>query len=81
VFIDPPSPSRFAQQLGSGGSTPFALTNVMTETRTYVGLTGTHVFDGFKGLRMDTRYTGVPQEDGTVLWWLWWARPWALASR
>jgi hypothetical protein len=38
-----------------------------TETRTYTGLTGTQAFDGFMGLRIDTRYTGVPQEDGTVL--------------
>jgi hypothetical protein len=39
----------------------------MTETRTYVGETGTQAFDGFKGLRLDTRYTGVVQDDGTVL--------------
>jgi hypothetical protein len=38
-----------------------------TETRTYVGETGTQDFDGFKGLRIDTRYTGVVQDDGTVL--------------
>jgi hypothetical protein len=40
-----------------------------TETRTYVGETGgpNQAFDGFKGLRIDKRYTGVPQEDGTVL--------------
>jgi hypothetical protein len=38
-----------------------------TETRTYTGLTGTQAFDGFKGLRIDTRYTGVSQEDGSVL--------------
>jgi hypothetical protein len=39
----------------------------MTETRTYLGLTGTQTFDDFKGLRIDIRYTGVPQDDGTVL--------------
>ena len=38
-----------------------------TETRTYIGLTGTHVFDGFKGLRLGQRYTGVGQEDDSVL--------------
>jgi hypothetical protein len=41
--------------------------NTTTETRTYTGLTGTQAFDGFKGLRIKQRYTGVPQEDGTVL--------------
>jgi len=35
-----------------------------TETRTYTGLTGTQAF---KGLRIDTRYTGVQQDDGTVV--------------
>jgi hypothetical protein len=39
----------------------------MTETRTYVGQSGTQAFDGFMGLRIDTRYTGVVQDDGTVL--------------
>jgi hypothetical protein len=38
-----------------------------TETRTYVGQTGTHAFDGYAGLRIGQRYTGVPQEDGSVL--------------
>jgi hypothetical protein len=39
----------------------------MTETRTYTALTGTEALGGFKGLRFDTRYTGVSPEDGTVL--------------
>jgi hypothetical protein len=39
----------------------------MTETRTYTGLAGTQAFDGFMGLRIDTRYTGVVHDDGTVL--------------
>ncbi|MFD1872932.1 hypothetical protein [Hymenobacter bucti] len=39
----------------------------MTETRIYVGETGTTAFDGFKGLRIGQRYTGVGQEDGWVL--------------
>jgi len=60
VLIKPPSPSQFAQQLRSGGSTAFALTNVMTETRTYDGETGTYAFDGYHGLRIRQRYTGVP---------------------
>lgn len=38
-----------------------------TETRTYQGLTGTQAFDGYAGLRIGTRYTGVPQESGAVL--------------
>jgi hypothetical protein len=38
-----------------------------TETRTYDGLTGTQAFDGFMGLRIHQRYTGVPQDDSTVL--------------
>jgi hypothetical protein len=38
-----------------------------TETRTYDGLSGTQAFDGYAGLRIGERYTGVPQEDGTVL--------------
>jgi hypothetical protein len=38
-----------------------------TETRTYEGLTGTQASDGYAGLRIGQRYTGVPQEDGTVL--------------
>jgi hypothetical protein len=38
-----------------------------TETRTYEGLSGTQAFDGYAGLRIGQRYTGVPQEDGTVL--------------
>jgi hypothetical protein len=38
-----------------------------TETRTYEGLSGTQAFDGYAGLRIGERYTGVPQEDGTVL--------------
>jgi hypothetical protein len=56
VLINPQNPSQFAQQLRSGGSTPFALTNVMTETRTYVGLTGTPAFDGMAGFRIGQRY-------------------------
>jgi hypothetical protein len=43
------------------------LCTMTTETRTYVGQSGTHAFDGFMGLRIDTRYTGVVQDDGTVL--------------
>jgi hypothetical protein len=39
----------------------------LTETRTYEGLTGTQALDGYAGLRIGQRYTGVPQEDGTVL--------------
>lgn len=38
-----------------------------TETRTYLGETGTQAFDGFMGLRIGQRYAGVVQEDGTVL--------------
>lgn len=38
-----------------------------TETRTYTGLTGTVAFDGYAGLRIGQRYTGVPQEDGSIL--------------
>jgi hypothetical protein len=41
--------------------------NYTTQTCTYLGITSTHVFDDFKGLRIDQRYTGVPQEDGAVL--------------
>lgn len=41
--------------------------NFTTETRTYVGQTGTTAFDGFMGLRMGQRYTGVEQQDGRVL--------------
>ena len=32
----------------------------MTETRTYDGETGTYAFDGYHGLRIRQRYTGVP---------------------
>jgi hypothetical protein len=45
----------------------FLIKNHATETRTYLSLTGTQASDGFMGLRIDTRYTGVVQEDGTVL--------------
>lgn len=38
-----------------------------TEIRIYVGKTGTHAFDGFKGLRIGQRYTNLPQEDGRML--------------
>jgi hypothetical protein len=38
-----------------------------TETRTYVGQTGTQAFDGFMGLRIDTRYMGAVQKDGVVV--------------
>jgi hypothetical protein len=40
---------------------------MQTETRTYVGQTVTQSFAGFMGLRIDQRYTGVPQEDGALL--------------
>jgi hypothetical protein len=43
------------------------LCTMTTETRTYLGETGTQAFDGFKGLRLDIRYIGVVQDDGTVL--------------
>jgi hypothetical protein len=39
----------------------------LTETHTYAGLRGTQAFDSYIGLRIGQRYTGVPQEDGTVL--------------
>jgi hypothetical protein len=32
-----------------------------TETRTYIDSTGTHALDGYAGLRIGQRYTGVPQ--------------------
>jgi hypothetical protein len=38
-----------------------------TETRAYTCITGTQTFNGFKGLRVDQRYIGVPQKDGQVL--------------
>jgi hypothetical protein len=38
-----------------------------TETRTYTGDSGSPFFDGFRGFSIGQRYTGVPQEDGTVL--------------
>ena len=38
-----------------------------TETRTFIGETATQAVDGYKGLRLRQRYTGVPQDDGTVL--------------
>ncbi len=38
----------------------------MTETRTYVGETGTQAFDGYAGLRIGQRYTGTDESDGTV---------------
>lgn len=39
-----------------------------TETRTYVGITGgPGGFDGYAGLVIGKRYTGVPHEDGRVL--------------
>jgi hypothetical protein len=59
VLIDPSSPSKFAQQLRFGGSTLFALTNVMIETRTYVG--GSGGFDGYAGLLLGTSYKGEEQ--------------------
>jgi hypothetical protein len=38
-----------------------------TETRTSSARPAPKVIAGFKGLRIDTRYTGVVQDDGTVL--------------
>ncbi|RZK30197.1 MAG: hypothetical protein EOO63_07350 [Hymenobacter sp.] len=40
---------------------------MLAETCIYVGQTGTQALDGFKGLRIGQRYTGVGQDDGTVL--------------
>jgi hypothetical protein len=39
----------------------------MDSTKTYTGLTGTQAFDGYAGLRIGQRYTGIDQGDGTVL--------------
>lgn len=47
--------------------TALIMPDFITETRTYVGQTGTTAFDGFMGLRIGQRYTGVAQEDGSVL--------------
>jgi hypothetical protein len=38
-----------------------------TETRTYTGEIASPFFDGFRGFSISQRYTGVLQEDGTVL--------------
>jgi hypothetical protein len=35
----------------------------MDNTKTYKGETSTQAFDGFKGLRIGQRYTGIAQED------------------
>jgi hypothetical protein len=37
-----------------------------TETRTYIGESGTAAFDGYAGFRIGKNYTATTQEDGTV---------------
>jgi hypothetical protein len=37
------------------------------ETHTYTSETASPFFDGFRSFSISQRYTGVPQEDGTVL--------------
>jgi hypothetical protein len=37
------------------------------ETKTYIGETATQAFDGFKGLRIGKRYTGVAQEQDILV--------------
>jgi hypothetical protein len=39
----------------------------MSEVKTYIGQTGTQAFDGFKGLRVNQRYTGVAQEENILV--------------
>jgi hypothetical protein len=41
--------------------------NTPTETRTYVGKAGTSAYDGFMGLRIGERYSGVTHKKGRVL--------------
>lgn len=40
---------------------------MQTQTRTYVGESGTAAFDGYAGLRIGQRYVGTAQEGGTVI--------------
>lgn len=38
------------------------------ETKTFVGFTGeTNAFDGYKGLRIGQRYTGIAQEENLLV--------------
>jgi hypothetical protein len=54
------SPSQFAQQLGSGGSTLFASTNVRTGSRIYTDPTGS--YDGYASLVLGTSYAAAEQD-------------------